>query len=319
MGGGGRAQANNGMIVEMTEAKDTTLYQATVEADAATAERIAQALEETEEPAALSVSHFELGKGRCEVAALYGAAPAKDALNAAIAKAAGGDGTVTPWRVVEVANEDWVTLSQGQRGPVRAGRFIVHGSHDRGSIPRTRFVIEIDADQAFGTAHHATTRGCLLALDELVKRGRPDLVLDLGTGTGILAIAAARAFDRPVVATDNDALAVAIAQDNARKAGVAHQVFALQAEGFAHPKLRRLEPDLILANILARPLYDLAPALAQHSRPGGIAILSGLTESQARAIEARYCGHGFVLEKRIILDGWATLVLGRRSARVLRD
>jgi ribosomal protein L11 methyltransferase len=304
----------------MSEENNTadTIYQATVAADAASVEPIAQALEEAEEPAALSVSHFELGKGRYEVTALYGAAPEKNALDTLIGNAAGGN-RVTQLRIAELANEDWVTVSQGQRGPVHAGRFIVHGSHDRAAMPRNRYVIEIDADQAFGTAHHATTRGCLLVLDELAKRGRPDLVLDLGTGTGILAIAAARAFDRPVVATDNDPLAVAIAQANARKAGVAHQVLALQAEGFAHPKLRRLKPDLILANILARPLYDLAPAMAQHLQPGGVAVLSGLAESQFPAIEARLCGHGFVLEKRIILDGWATLVLGRRSARVLRD
>ena len=294
------------------------LYQATVEADAASVESIAQALEEAKEPVALSVSHFELGKGRYEVTALYGTMPATEALNALIGKAAGGD-SVTQLHIAELANEDWVTVSQGKRGPVHAGRFIIHGSHDRTAMPRNRYVIEIDADQAFGTAHHATTRGCLLALDDLVKRGRPDLVLDLGTGTGILAITAARAFDRPVVATDNDPLAVAITQDNARKASVAHQVLALQAEGFAHPKLRRLRPDLILANILARPLHDLAPAMAQHLQPGGVAVLSGLTESQVRAIEARYCGHGFILEKRIILDGWAALVLGRRSASVLRD
>lgn len=301
----------------MTNNSAATLYQATVEADGASVEPIALALEEAEDPAALSVSHFELGKGRYEITALYETMPAKAALEALIGKAANGE-TAT-LRIAELGNEDWVTVSQGQRGPVHAGRFIIHGSHDRAAMPRSRYVIEIDADQAFGTAHHATTRGCLLVLDELAKRGRPDLVLDLGTGTGILAIAAARAFDRPVVATDNDPLAVAIAQDNARKAGVAHQVLALQAEGFAHPKLRRLRPDLILANILARPLYDLAPAMAQHLQPGGMAVLSGLTKSQVPAIEARYCSHGFILEKRIILDGWAALVLGRRSARVLRD
>src|SRR5690606_22468232 len=147
--------------------------------------------------------------------------------------------------------------------PVRAGRFLIHGSHDRDKITRNRFTIEIDADQAFGTAHHASTRGCLLALDDLAKRGRPDLVLDLGTGTGILAIAAARAFDRPVVATDNDPVAVAIAKDNARKAGLSQQIQAFVAEGLAHPTLRRLKPDLIVANILAAPLYGLAPAMAR--------------------------------------------------------
>ena len=305
-------------MTDRNQQTTASTFRAIVEAEPDAAGRIARALDEAEAPTALSVSHFELGNGRFEVSALYGAAPAQDALNALIGNAAGGD-TVTPLRIDELADEDWVTISQGQRGPVHAGRFLIHGCHDRDNVTHNRFAIEIDANQAFGTAHHATTRGCLLALDELAKRGRPDLVLDLGTGTGILAIAAARAFDRPVVATDNDPLAVAIAQDNARKAGVAHQVLAIVAEGLAHPTLRRLKPDLILANILARPLYDLAPALARRLQPGGIAVLSGLTECQARALEARYCGHGFVLEKRIILDGWATLVLGRRSARVLRD
>ncbi len=301
-----------------TDSQTGSTYRATVEAAPDTAGRIARALDEAEEMPALSVSYFDLGNGQYEVSALYGEMPAEGTLAALIGKAADGD-AVTPLTIEEMANQDWVTLSQGQRGPVRAGRFVIHGSHDRDTIPPSRFTIEIDASNAFGTAHHASTRGCLLALDELAKRGRPDLVLDLGTGSGVLAIAAARAFDRPVVATDNDPVAVAIAADNARKAGVAQQVHAVVAEGFAHPALRRIRPDLILANILARPLSGLAPAMAKSLLPGGLAILSGLTAAQGRAIEARYCGLGFTLEKRIILDGWATLVLGRRSASILRD
>ncbi len=301
-----------------TSPSSSRTYRATVEAAPDTAGRIARDLDEAEEPLALSVSYFDLGNGQYEVSALYGEMPDEAALTTLIGKAAEGD-AVTTLRIEEMANQDWVTLSQGQRGPVRAGRFVIHGSHDRETIPRGRFAIEIDASNAFGTAHHASTRGCLLALDELAKRGRPDLVLDLGTGSGVLAIAAARAFDRPVVATDNDPVAVAIAAENARKAGVAQQVHAVRAEGFAHKALRRIRPDLILANILARPLMGLAPAMAKSLQPGGIAILSGLTAPQARAIEARYGSHGFVLEKRIILDGWATLILGRRSARILRD
>ena len=293
-------------------------YRAVVEADPSAAGRIARVLDEAEDPQALSVSYFDLGNGQFEVSALYGEPPAHDALTALIDAAAEGD-AVTPLSIEEVPDADWVTVSQGQRGPVRAGRFLIHGSHDRDSITRTRFTIEIDANQAFGTAHHASTRGCLLALDELAKRGQPDLVLDLGTGTGILAIAAALAFDRPAVATDNDPVAVAIAKDNARKAGVAQQVHALVAEGLAHKALRRLRPDLILANILARPLSELAPAMARTLQPGGYAILSGLTADQAPALIARYGAFGFTLEKRIILDGWATLILGRRSLKTLSD
>ena len=293
-------------------------YRASVEAEQRAAEHIAQALDEAETPQALSVSYFDLGNARFEVSALYARRPDEAALSSVIGRAADGD-AVTPLLIEEVRTQDWVTVSQGKRAPVYAGRFVVHGSHDRGTVGRGRFTIEIDADQAFGTAHHASTRGCLLMLDALAKHGRPDLVLDLGTGTGILAIAAALAFDRAVVATDNDPLAVRIAIGNARKAGVAQQVQALQAEGLAHPVLRRLSPDLVVANILAGPLYDLAPGLAQAVQPGGFIILSGLTAEQAPGIQARYRAHGFVLEKRIILDGWATLLLGRRSARILSD
>jgi len=296
----------------------SSTYRVTVEAEPRTAGRIARVLDETEDPQALSVSYFDLGNGQFEVSALYAERPDEAALNTLIGKAAEGD-AVTPLSVEDMPDADWVTVSQGQRQPVRAGRFLIHGSHDRDKITRNRFTIEIDADQAFGTAHHASTRGCLLALDDLAKRGRPDLVLDLGTGTGILAIAAARAFDRPVVATDNDPVAVAIAKANARKAGLSQQIHVFVAEGLAHPMLRRLKPDLIVANILAAPLHGLAPAMARTLRPGGYAILSGLTTDQAPGIEARYGAHGFTREKRILLDGWATLVVGRGSTSVLSD
>jgi len=293
-------------------------YRATVVAEPPAAGRIARALDEAEEPQALSVSYFDLGNARFEVSALYGERPTEDALVALIDKAGGG-AAVTPLVIDEMPCADWVTVSQGKRQPVRAGRFLVHGSHDRETITRNRFTIEVDADQAFGTAHHASTRGCLLMLDELAKRGRPDLVLDLGTGTGILAIAAARAFDRPVVASDNDPVAVRIAKDNARKAGLAQQIHVLVAEGLAHPILRRLRPDLVVANILAGPLHALAPGMARIVQPGGYAVLSGLTGDQAAALTARYGAHGFTLEKRLLLNGWATLLLGRRSASTLSD
>jgi len=296
----------------------SSTFRAIVEAAPSVAGRVARVLEETEDPQALSVSYFDLGNGRFEVSVLYGERPSETTLTALIDVAAEGD-AVTPLTIEELAPANWVTVSQGQRPPVRAGRFLIHGSHDRETVTRNRFTIEIDADQAFGTAHHASTRGCLLMLDALAKRGRPDLVLDLGTGTGILAIAAARAFDRPVVASDNDPVAVAIAKDNARKAGLAQQIHVFVAEGLAHPTFRRLRPDLIVANILAGPLHDLAPSMARTLLPGGYAVLSGLTGDQAPALTARYGAHGFTLEKRILLDGWATLLLGRRSTTTLSD
>jgi ribosomal protein L11 methyltransferase len=306
------------MTDDIAAVEEGIIYQAIIAAGAAPAGRIARALDEATEPQALAVGYFDLGQGRFEVSAHYAGPAPRDALIDLIHTAAEGE-AFELLRIEPVADEDWVTLSQGQRGPVQAGRFLVYGSHDRANVPRRRLAIEIDAAHAFGTAHHASTRGCLIALDDLLKRRRPRAVLDLGTGTGILAIAAAKALAQPVLAIDNDAIAVAIAAENAGKAGVGAQVRAFETEGLAGPQLTCLKPDLILANLLERALHGLAPAMARSLRPGGIAILSGLTREQARPIEARYRAHGFGLEKRIIIDGWATLVLTRRSARVLCD
>ncbi len=281
------------------------------------AERIAQALEEATDPTPIATGIFDRGEGRVEVFAYYQEPPSRETLLRLIEPA--GEDDVGPLRIEEIAPQDWVTLSQGQRGPVAAGRFVVHGSHDRGKVPRRRTTIEIDAGQAFGTAHHASTRGCLLALDDQLKRRRPRRIVDIGTGTGILAIAAAKVLRQPIVASDSDALAVAIAAANARNNGVKPQVTVLRASGFLHPRLWRCRADLVLANLLERALYDLAPAFSRHISSGGAAILSGLTQTQARGIEARTRTFGFALEKRIILDGWTTLVITRRSARAMRD
>jgi len=294
------------------------IHQASIEAASLPAERIARALEEALDPQAVAVGLFDRGDGRFEVFAHYQEPPPREALLKLIAQAAGEEG-LGPLHIEALAPADWVTLSQGKRGPVAAGRFLVHGSHDRARLPRKLLAIEIDAGQAFGTAHHASTRGSLLALDACLKRRRPRRVIDIGTGTGILAIAAAKALRQSVTASDNDPKAVAIAAENARKNGVKPLVSVLKAQGFAHPRLRRCKADLLLANLLERALYDLAPAFAQHVAQGGRAILSGVTETQARGIKARTRAHGFALEKRIILDGWTTLVITRRKARSVRD
>ena len=292
------------------------MMQASIEAEASLAERIARALEEAE-PAPVVVGLFERGQGRCEIFAHYEASPEREALLALIEQAGGND--IGSLIIEEMEPADWVTLSQGKRGPVSAGRYFIHGSHDRGKVPLHRYVIEIDAGQAFGTAHHASTRGCLMALDDHLKSHRPRCVIDIGTGTGILAIAAANALKRRVLASDCDPVAVAIAAANARANCAGSLVGVFAARGFLHPFLWHAQADLVLANLLERVLYDLAPELARHIRPGGMAIISGLTQTQARAIEARTRGHGFALKKRIILDGWATLVITRRSARIVRD
>ena len=202
--------------------------------------------------------------------------------------------------------------------PVKAGRFIVHGRHDRAGIPPNRIGIEIEAALAFGTGHHGTTRGCLLALDRLCKasnaRGRTRHILDLGTGSGVLAIAAARALRRRVLASDIDMSAVRVARANARlnRAGV--MVETVQADGVAAPRLRAQAPfDLILANILLGPLLRLAAPLRRLSAHGGRIVLSGIVPAQANAVIAAY--RPFALEQRLDLDGWTTLVFVRRTRR----
>ncbi len=289
-------------------------YQVTLLAKAPQAEAIASRLEEAVEPPALAVSLFERGDGHFEVSALYAEWPREDALSAALEGAAHA-----ALSIEELAAADWVTLSQGKRGPVRAGRFLVHGSHDRGRVPKRPLAIEIDAGQAFGTAHHASTRGCLIALDDLLKRERPRVIVDIGTGTGILAIAVAKALQRKVLASDSDAVATVTTGDNARKNHAGPLLSVVTAHGFAHPRLRHISADLLLANLLERALWALAPQLLRHVEPGGIAILSGLTQTQARTIEARTSAFGFMVEKQVILDGWTTLALRRRNNRKVGD
>jgi ribosomal protein L11 methyltransferase len=293
-------------------------HQARIEVPEEAAMRLADALEAALDPSPIAVGLFERGHDRFEVFAHYEAAPRREALLTLIAEAAGGAG-IGPLEIEALPPADWVSLSQGKRGKVAAGRFIVHGSHDRGQARHRLLAIEIDAGQAFGTAHHASTRGCLLALDDALKRRAPRQVVDIGTGTGVLAIAAAKALKRNVIASDNDKVAAATAADNARKNGVGSHLTVVTADGFGHPRLRRAKADLLFANLLERALYALAPQLRRHVEPGGVAVLSGLTETQARAIEARTRAHGFVLKKRIILEGWTTLVIARVNARRVPD
>lgn len=212
-----------------------------------------------------------------------------------------------------VAQQDWVQRSLGGLAPVRAGRFLVHGSHDRGRVRPHELALEIEAALAFGTGHHGTTRGCLLMLDAVLKRRRPRRVVDLGTGTGVLAMAAAKALRRSVACGDLDPAAVEAARDNARSNGVPRFVRPVRAAGLAHPLLRAGAPyDLVLANILAKPLRALAPSVAAHAAPGADLVLSGLLPRDVRGILSSYGGQGFALVGRLDLEGWATLGLRKR-------
>ncbi len=290
------------------------LYLATIEVPAAAADAIAAALEGSEAPQAVAVSAFERGPGSIEITAHYADAPPRDALLALLRQAACAS-EFGALRIEPVLERNWVAEAEALRGPVHAGRFLVHGSHDRAKVQRKACTFEIDAGLAFGTAHHATTRGCLLALDRLLKRSRPRTVLDIGTGTGILAIAAARALNVDAIASDIDPVAVATAKENARRNGVAARVEVVEAAGLDHPALREAEADLLFANILMKPLLQLAPDFARAVAPGGVCILSGLLATQAPQVEAKFRAHGFILNSQILLVGWATLVMVRASAR----
>lgn len=205
---------------------------------------------------------------------------------------------------------DWVTQSLEGLKPVRAGRFVVHGGHDRDAPRPHEYGLWIEAGQAFGTGHHGTTAGCLAMFDRLAKARRFDNVLDLGTGSGVLAIAAARALPVRVLATDIDPVAVAVARENVRLNHVAARVECLTAPGLSHRRFAERGPfDLIIANILARPLELLARDLASQCARGGMVILSGLLPHQQARIVAAYRQQGLRLVHASRLDGWLTLAM----------
>jgi ribosomal protein L11 methyltransferase len=232
---------------------------------------------------------------------------------ALLATAAAAAGVAAPAFEIEALPElDWVAESQRSLPPVRAGRFHIHGSHVTAPPPAASIPILIDANAAFGTGRHESTRGCLIALTGLAKRRGFRRPLDMGCGSGVLAIAMAKLWPVAVVAADNDATALRVARDNARINGVAARLRCVASDGYRSAALARRAPfDLIVANILAEPLAAMAGDLARHLAPGGVAVLSGLLAGQQRAVFAPHRGRGLRLESRILLGDWATLVLGR--------
>lgn len=205
---------------------------------------------------------------------------------------------------------DWVQHSLEGLTPVRAGRFFVHGSHDRDKVMANDLAIEIDAGQAFGTGHHGTTAGCLEMIGAVMRNERPRNVLDLGTGSGVLAIGMAKLMQVDVLASDIDPVATAVAKDNIQLNGVANCVRAITAAGFHHRKLLERAPfDLIVANILARPLMMLAPTMARAVSRNGSIILSGILDSQRDRVLAAYRIQGLFHRRTIHRNGWVTLHL----------
>ncbi|MRX49094.1 50S ribosomal protein L11 methyltransferase [Paracoccus sp. S-4012] len=259
-------------------------------------------------PAGSGVFEVEDGSDSWEVGLYFTEAPDEVAL-ALLAAAAGAQ----PFAVSELPEVDWVAHVRRELKPVVAGRFFVHGAHDADKVPPDAEPLLIEAAMAFGTGHHGTTRGCLEALDRLIEAGeRPERIADIGCGTAVLAMAAARVFRHTVVAGDMDPLAVETAAANVIANGLAGRVECVVAEGFDHPLLEAAAPyDLVFANILKQPLIDLAPDMAASIAPGGRAILSGILVPQAEAVEAAYHAQGFATERRDDLGEWTTLAMRR--------
>lgn len=208
--------------------------------------------------------------------------------------------------------EDWVKLSLAGLKPVEAGRFVLYGEHDRDDIPSDKIGLEIEAGPAFGTGHHGTTKGCLLALDELLNAGeRPKTVFDLGCGTAALAIAAAKALpDAMILASDIDPEAVEESRANAQK-NVVPDIDIFLAEGLDHEKLKGRQFELIFANILAGPLVELAPDIANALEPGGKVILSGLLTEQEEWVRQAFEQTGLKVQRRTPIEDWETLIAQR--------
>jgi ribosomal protein L11 methyltransferase len=285
---------------------------ARLRSDERTAHRVADLFAECFDPGKTASAVYEADGGW--TVALYSSRPFdRDELRDMVATAA-SKSVARGLSFEKVDETDWVAASLHGLKPVVAGRFVVHGGHDRARVATNRMGIEIEAALAFGTGHHGTTRGCLLALDRLLKARRPRRILDVGTGSGVLAIAVAKACRRPVLASDIDRSAVSAATQNARANRVASFVEVVRADGVRDRRVRsRAAYDLVFANILLHPLKRLAAPLARLAAPRGCIVLSGLLRSQANAALAAYRMQGLTLERRIVLDGWATLVLSRRK------
>ncbi len=277
--------------------------------DEIVAKRVVDLLTESFFEGQAAIAAFEGAGGRWDITVHFADPPDQASIRELVALAAGGEAAASiAFDIVEA--KDWVKATLEELVPVRAGRFIVHGQHDRARVPPNKLGIEIEAALAFGTGHHGTTRGCLLLLDHVLKAYRPRRVLDLGTGTGVLAISAAKALRIRVLASDIDPLSVNVAHDNARLNGTGDLVETIHATGFSAPAFAQRGPfDLVLANILANPLRQMATPMARHLVPSALVILSGLLPHQAQGVIAAYRARGLVLKRQIRIEGWSSLLL----------
>ena len=286
-------------------------YVMRVSADEATAKRLMSILAETFDPD-IAVSAFEV-PADWAVEAHFARAPDRERM-VDLVRAIAGDAAVRALRFEILAPKDWIAASLEGLAPVAVGRFVVHGAHDRVAVAPNRIGIEIEAALAFGTGHHGTTQGCLAAIERIAKMRRPKRILDIGAGTGVLAIAAARVWRRPVIASEIDPVSVVVAHANAGANRAGLYVRVLRAAGVNAPTIRGRRYDLVLANILLPVLQRLARPARLVSARGAVVVLSGLLPEQAHAALAGWRAQGFVLLRRDLIEGWVTLTLGRPPA-----
>ena len=276
------------------------------------AEGLGEAMERLDpEPTGVGVFEVEDGSGLWEIGGYFTESPDETAL-AVLAAAF----KAKPFVVSELPETDWVAHVRRELAPVEAGRFFVYGSHDADKLPDGRIPLLIEAAMAFGTGHHGTTLGCLKALDHLLNEGfTASKVADIGCGTAVLAMAAARVWDGGIIASDIDQVAVDVAEANLKANGMSGQVRCVEAAGFDHPELKANAPyDLVFANILKGPLVALSPEIAANLQHGGYAILSGILNEQADDVVEVYSRNGFNLTKRGEIGEWTTLVLSNQGA-----
>ena len=271
------------------------------------AEGIGLAMERLEpEPSGVGVFEMEDGSGLWEVGGYFTEAPDETGLSIL---AAAFD--AQPFLISELPETDWVAKVRRDLAPVEAGRFFLYGSHDADKVPEGKIALLIEAAMAFGTGHHGTTKGCLLALDKLLEAGLEcKNVIDVGCGTAVLAMAAASVWLHPVIASDIDQVAVDVALANVAANALGDKVNCYVARGFEHVAIEKAAPfDLVFANILKGPLIELAPHMAANTAQGGRAILSGLLIEQAADVIAAYRASGFDLSEQIDIKEWSTLIL----------
>ena len=259
----------------------------------------------TPEPIGVGVFELEDGSGLWEVGAYFSEKPddISLALLAAVFQA-------EEFKISELPQIDWVSKVQRSLKPVVAGRFFVYGSHDSDKVPPDCEPLLIEASMAFGTGHHGTTKGCLLALERLITDGfKAKNVIDVGCGTAVLAMAAARIFSANVIASDIDSVAHSVAKMNILANGLDRNIQCFEASGFAHEQIKTKNPfDLIFANILLAPLLAIATDISKYSLSGGYVVLSGILSEQAELVVNKYTGVGFSLSNQIEIGEWVTII-----------